>query len=472
MNVEKLHQKLADIVGERYVSCDLCDRIAYSKDYSIEGLVGNYVPDIVVKPGSTSEVAEVIKLANVANVPVYTWGGGTTMSGNCLPVYGGIVLDMKRMNKIIEVDTENLTVTVQAGATMDKVYREVKKNGYFFTHHPESAVSSTIGGALSCYGVSVFSAKYGCAYDQVLGLEIVLGTGDVIRIGGKNYVSVPSHNLMNLFLGAEGTLGVITEATLKIYPMPVSRKRISIGFPSLEQSIKACIELVKVGITPETVYLFEYINCGQYLERAGVEVPGEFAAAILFGFSGDEDLVDFFIERTEKVCAKFGGFKLDQKFAEAWWESIFVTKETLDRNPFPTSHRKVEPDLIDACVPIGRVKEYYEEYVKLRKKYGWDHLPFGFTAVASPRGPIPFLIYLCIPIDTSDEKEIEKWFKFKEEMYGIAMRLGGTLSDGNGIGLRTNKWVRDELGPAFDVLKKIKKLLDPNNILNRGIRGF
>lgn len=145
-------------------------------------------------------------MANDANVPVYTWGGGTTMSGNCLPVYGGIVLDMKRMNKIIEVDTENLTVTVQAGATMDKVYREVKKHGYFFTHHPESAVSSTIGDALSCYGVSVFSAKYGCAYDQVLGLEVVLGTGDVIRVGGKNNVSVPSHNLIICFWVQRGLL--------------------------------------------------------------------------------------------------------------------------------------------------------------------------------------------------------------------------------------------------------------------------
>ncbi|NIR66527.1 MAG: FAD-binding oxidoreductase, partial [candidate division Zixibacteria bacterium] len=164
----KVEEKLRKIIGEKFVSSELCDRLVYSKDYSIEGIADDYTPDIIVKPGTTDEVVEVVKIANEMNVPIYTWGAGTSMSGNPLAVERGIVLDMKRLNQVLEVDSDNLTITAQAGTTIETIFTAALDNGVFFAHHPESSLSSTIGGALSCMGISIYGAKYGYVYDQVL----------------------------------------------------------------------------------------------------------------------------------------------------------------------------------------------------------------------------------------------------------------------------------------------------------------
>ncbi len=191
-DISKLEKLLVDIVDKKYVSSELCDRLVYSKDYSIEGIADDYIPDIIVKPGTADEVVEVVKIANHQNVPIYTWGGGTSMSGNPLAVERGIVLDMKRLNQVLEVDADNLTITAQAGTIIENIYNAALDEGVFFAHHPESSLSSTIGGALSCMGISIYGAKYGYVYDQVLAMEVILSSGKKIRIGGKSYLSLPT----------------------------------------------------------------------------------------------------------------------------------------------------------------------------------------------------------------------------------------------------------------------------------------
>ena len=263
-DLSMIEKKLRDIIGDKYVSSELCDRLVYSKDYSIEGIANDYTPDIIVKPGTADEVAEVVKIANQMNVPIYTWGGGTSMSGNPLAVEHGIVLDMKRLNQVLEVDPDNLTITAQAGTTIENIYNAALDKGVFFAHHPESSLSSTIGGALSCMGISIYGAKYGYVYDQVLALEVILSDGQKIKIGGKSYLSLPTHNLLNLFLGAEGTLGIITEAILKVYPKPPKRDRVSYGFSDITTAIEACKQAHAAGCWPETVFLFDRRSLVQY----------------------------------------------------------------------------------------------------------------------------------------------------------------------------------------------------------------
>ena len=467
-----LERALIEIAGQKYVSSELCDRLVYSKDYSIEGIAEDYTPDIIVKPGTSDEVARVVALANKMSIPIYTWGGGTSMSGNPLAVERGIVLDMKRLNQVLEVDAENLTITVQAGATIETVFQAALDHGVFFAHHPESSLSSTVGGALSCMGVSIYSAKYGYAYDQVLALEVILASGQSIRIGSKSYLSLPTHNLLNLFLGAEGTLGIITEATLKVYPKPPMRARLSFGFPNITTAIEACKSAHAAGCWPETVFLFDRRSLVQYMERAKTPIPDEVSMAVLFGASGCSEMVETTLEVISKCSEEQGGSKLPTNVTESWWNSINIGKDTFDQSNFALSHTEYEPDLVDACVPLSRFQEYSDFCDDLKKEFGWIDIDFGAFVVAGPRGPIPFCIYFSVPIDTRIQGEIDKWFQFKKRMYERALAMGGSLSNANGLGLRSSPWVQEQLGSAWDLLTSLKSMMDPKNILNRGNRGF
>ena len=454
-----IETKLREIVGEKYVSGELCDRLVYSKDYSIEGIADDYTPDIVVKPGSSDEVVQIVKIANQMDVPIYTWGGGTSMSGNPLAVEHGIVLDMKRLNKVLEVDPANLTITAQAGTTIETIFNAALDNGVFFAHHPESSLSSTIGGALSCMGISIYGAKFGYVYDQVLALEVVLGNGQKIRIGGKSYLSLPTHNLLNLFLGAEGTFGIITEATLKVYPKPLSRDRISYGFPDIASAIEACKGAHAAGCWPETVFL-------------QTPIPEEVSMAVLFGASGSSEMVEATLQAIASCSEAQGGSRLPKELTQSWWNSINIGKDTFDQSNFARSHTDYEPDLVDASVPLSKFQEYSDFCDELKREFGWVDIDFGAFVVGGPRGPIPFCIYFSVPVDTRIKDEVDKWFQFKERMYRRALDMGGSLSNANGLGLRSSPWVQDQLGSAWELLTGLKSLLDPKNILNRGNRGF
>ena len=471
-DLSMIEKKLRDIIGDKYVSSELCDRLVYSKDYSIEGIANDYTPDIIVKPGTADEVAEVVKIANQMNVPIYTWGGGTSMSGNPLAVEHGIVLDMKRLNQVLEVDPDNLTITAQAGTTIENIYNAALDKGVFFAHHPESSLSSTIGGALSCMGISIYGAKYGYVYDQVLALEVILSDGQKIKIGGKSYLSLPTHNLLNLFLGAEGTLGIITEAILKVYPKPPKRDRVSYGFSDITTAIEACKQAHAAGCWPETVFLFDRRSLVQYMERAKTPIPDEVSMAVLFGASGNSEMVGTTLKVISKCSEEQGGSRLPSDLTQSWWNSINIGKDTFDQSNFALSHTEYEPDLVDACVPLSKFQEYSDFCDELKKEFGWVDIDFGAFIVGGPRGPIPFCIYFSVPIDTRIKAEIDKWFQFKERMYRRALEMGGSLSNANGLGLRSSPWVKDQLGPAWNLLVNLKSLLDPKNILNRGNRGF
>ncbi|MGY5858954.1 MAG: FAD-binding oxidoreductase [Candidatus Thorarchaeota archaeon] len=468
----KIEEKLVELLGSKYVSSELCDRLVYSKDYSIEGIADDYTPDIIVKPGTPDEVARVVTLANEMNIPLYTWGGGTSMSGNPLAVEHGIVLDMKRLNQVLEVDADNLTITAQAGTTIETIFSAALDHNVFFAHHPESSLSSTIGGAVSCMGISIYGAKYGYAFDQVLALEVILANGERIRIGGKSYLSLPTHNLLNLFLGAEGTLGIITEVTLKVYPKPPMRDRLSYGFADITSAIEACKSAHAAGCWPETVFLFDRRSLVQYMERSKTPIPDDVSMAILFGASGRPEMVETTLKIISKCSEEQGGSILPKDVTDSWWDSINIGKNTFDKSNFALSHTEYEPDLVDACVPLSKFQEYSDFCDDLKKEFGWVDIDFGAFIVGGPRGPIPFCIYFSVPIDTRIKSEVDKWFQFKERMYKHALEMGGSLSNANGLGLRSSPWVQEQLGSAWGLLTNLKSMLDPNNILNRGNRGF
>jgi FAD/FMN-containing dehydrogenase len=194
--------------------------------------------------------------------------------------------------------------------------------------------------------------------------------------------------------------------------------------------------------------------------------------AILFGASGRPEMVETTLKVISNCSEEQGGSKLPEDVTESWWDSINIGKDTFDKSNFALSHTEYEPDLVDACVPLGKFQEYSDFCDDLKKEFGWVDIDFGAFIVGGPRGPIPFCIYFSVPIDTRIQSEIDKWFQFKERMYKRALEMGGSLSNANGMGLRSSPWVQDQLGSAWDLLTNLKSMLDPNNILNRGNRGF
>lgn len=470
-NISIIENELIEALGEGKVSTSPIDREVYSRDriilYNnplIEGELDPPKPDFVVWPGSTEEVSHVIRIANTHRIPVTPHCGGGQGSASTLPLYGGILLDVKGLKRVIDIDTDNHTVTTQTGLIGYELEAALNAAGYTTSHLPQSLHVSGIGGFLSARSAGVLSTKYGKITEMVLGMEVVLPTGEIMRTKAvPNSAAGPNFNY--LFMGAEGTLGVITEVTLRIRPLPESRKFLGLLFPDLPTAIACARHIMRRGLWPAAMRVSDEFETEIFHHRKGSQM--------ILLFDGFEELTELELRETKKIADDLSGEDLGEGPAREWWENRRFTIA------FPSSSHLLfgipAPGHIrmSGCIDSAGSFDYLIA-VHRRLKEIMEDMKIFLAAHFSHWYPTGGMIY---PTFLAELKQGPEAVRTHNEVWrrGIeaSHSLGGTISHHHGIGVNLSRFMHLELGETgLENFRRIKRAMDPNNIMNPGKLGL
>lgn len=446
---------LKKIVGDEYVLTTMEELVSYSYD-ATPGYC--YLPEVVVIPATTEEVAKVLALANSEKIPVYTRGSGTNLCAGTVPVKGGIVLLMTRMNKILEIDTENLVAVAEPGVIVAELNKAVEQYGLIYPPDPGTVTTATLGGTVSENAGGLRGLKYGVSKHYIMGLEVVLASGQVMTVGGKNVKDVSGYDMTKLFTGAEGTLGVITRIIVKLVPAPEARKAMMAIFKNLDNAGKAIAAIIAAKIIPATLEIMDNTTIRAVEDYAKVGLPVDAEAVLLIEVDGIPEVVEKEADKVMRVLK-------DNKAYE-----VKLARNSEERDKIWTARRAALPVLAklrpttfveDATVPRSKVPDMIRAVNEIAKKYNVTIGTFGHAGDGN--------MHPTIVCDLRDKQEMERVYKAMDEIFGAAIKLGGTLSGEHGIGLGKLKYMEDQFGPvAVETMKVIKRALDPNLILNPG----
>ncbi len=454
MENTQMIEELKKIVGEEYVLTKPEDLYAYSYDATPGH---SYMPSAVVIPGTAKEVSEILKFANTNKIPVYTRGSGTNLSAGTAPLKGGIVLLMLRFNKIIDVDLENLIAEVEVGVVVQDINDHVAQFGLIYPPDPGTVKTASLGGTISENAGGLRGLKYGITKNYVQGLEVVLTNGEIIHTGGKNVKDVSGYDMTKLFTGAEGTLGVITKAYLKLVPKPEADKSMIATFKTLEDAGNAVAGIIAAKIIPATLEILDNKTIRVVEDFMHVGLPVDAAAILLCTVDGNPIVVEDEAKRLQKVLAENNGevqLAKSPEHKEQLWTARRMALPCLAKLR-PTTY--VE----DATVPRSKIPAFLTKVEEISKKHNVTIGTFGHAGDGN--------MHPTIVCDLRDEEEMKRVFAAMDEMFRGAVELGGTLSGEHGIGLGKLPWMEYQHGKAgMEAMKAVKRALDPNLILNPG----
>ena len=450
----QLIEELKNIVGRDNVATEKQDLLCYSYDATQM----EFLPDMVLYPADADEVSRILKLANAELVPVFPRGAGSGFTGGSLPRGGGIVLVTTRMDKILRIDTDNLIAEVEPGVVTEDLQIAVEKLGLFYPPDPASLKFSTLGGNVAECAGGPRAVKYGVTKDFVMGLEVVLPTGEIIRTGGETAKGVVGYDLTKLICGSEGTLGVITRIIFRLLPLPEAKKTMLAIFDSIDGAATAVSAIIKAKIIPTTLEFMDHATLQCVDRRFNMGLPAEGRAVLIIEVDGDKELIEKQADIIHGLIEPHGlvRFRVAQDAAESeqlWKVRRLVSPSLRDVNP-----TKYNEDIV---VPRSKVPEIIRSIEKIRQKYDIPILNFGHAGDGN--------IHVNIMIDREIPGMDEKAHEAIREIFQAALDLGGTMSGEHGIGLTKAPYITMELSPdQLAAMKAIKKALDPNNILNPG----
>lgn len=446
---------LQEIVGKENVQFSQAYRLAYSYD-ATAGFQS--LPDAIVSPRNTKEISEIVRICNSKKIPIVPRGSGTNLAAGTVPTSGGIVLLFKHMNQIIELDEENLTITVQPGLITKDLIEYVEKFDLFYPPDPSSMKISTIGGNINENSGGLRGLKYGVTRDYVSGLEVVLANGDIIKTGGKLAKDVAGYDLTSLFVGSEGTLGIITEATLSLVPKPVYKETMLALYDSLEQAAETVSNIIAAKIIPATLEFMDQATIEVVEEFSKIGLPTDVEAVLLIEQDGQEDAVRQEMKKMEEICK------------ENKARSVTLAKNQLEAEELRTARRsalsalaKKTPTTIleDATVPRSKIAEMVKAIREIAIKHNVTICTFGHAGDGN--------LHPTILTDARDQEELERVENAFADIFAAAIDLGGTITGEHGVGEMKAPYLEWKLGKeGIDVMKKIKDALDPQGIFNPG----
>jgi glycolate oxidase len=451
-----LIRQFEQIVGKGGVLATAEDLAVYSYD-------GTFVesrPDLVVIPETTEQVSQVVQLAAEKRIPIVPRGMGSGLAAGSIPLPPeGLVLSLTRMNRILELDAENATVRVEAGIVTADLQTAVEKRGFFYPPDPSSIRHSTIGGNIACNAGGPRCLKYGVTGDYVLGLTVVLADGSILKTGGKPIKDVTGYDLNGLFTGSEGTLGIITEALLRLVAKPRYARTALAEFDSLDDACQTVNLILTAGIVPATLELMDQTAIACIEEAMHLGLSTETAAQLLIETDGgSEPSVIAEIEGCEEICRAGGARAV--KLAQSEDERAKLWKAR--RSISPSLARKAPNKLgEDITVPRSAIPEVVRQIKAISAKYGLPIVIFGHAGDGNLHPNILF-----------DKRQPEQWEKVEKmvpEVFEAALSVGGTLSGEHGVGVLKRPYLEHALGPlSVRTQRAIKQALDPQNILNPG----
>jgi alkyldihydroxyacetonephosphate synthase len=465
--------ELADAVGEEHVSTRASDKLVYATDWSwmpqmwLDRGEEPPSPDFIVHPGSAEEIARVLQIANTYRVPVVTWGGGSGTQGGAIPIFGGIVLDVKRLDKILNISEQSLTVTAQAGVIGEVLEYALNEHGLTMPNYAASANCATLGGYIAARGSGVISTKYGKVEDLVMSMQVVLPDGTIIRTP-----PVPKHasgpaGFPNLFIGSEGTLGVITEATFQIERLPETRLFRGLLFEDLHNALEAGRQIMLSRLQPTVLRLYDEASTVSLVKRVlNLDLKGAFLNVIFDGF---EDIATPQFKRALKICADLGGRDLGEHSAQEWWEHRY----DFYYPPLGLALPKMYGTLETVATFDNIEKLYWAKKKAIEEGFAEWHT--HYIAHFSHWFPWGVMVYDRFIIDQPPQDAHEA-LRLHNKIWNVALRTslanGGVLNEHHGVGLKLGRMMREQYGAAFPMLEAIKRAFDPRGIMNPGKQGF
>lgn len=452
-------QDLKKILGAEKVLSNKSECLAYSRDMSIYSAI----PDVVVLPQSTQDVQKAVFYASHKGIPITPRGAGTSVTGAVIPVRGGMVLDLSGMNRIKEINAAEKYAVVEPGVICGRLNASLVPD-YFFPPDPGSADIATIGGMISTNASGKSALKYGATGDYLLGVEAVLASGEIVRPGHRTAKASAGFDITRLFVAAEGTLGIITEATLRIVRRPQSIALCVAGFLSLEAAAQTT-QLILAGDT--TLCACEIMDClstQEFSRGIGLDFRGA-GGFLLLEVDGDSQLVSSKIQEISRICEQSGALMVHVALDPVERTKVWRLRNRLISSLNPsTSQSRLIPMAEDIGVPISRISEAIQRTKALSELHDIPVVLFGHAGDGN--------IHTTFIINPEDRRTWERAGKLAEELNNLAMELGGTISAEHGIGLAKARFIRHALGESHDVMKRIKRLLDPQDIMNPDKLGF
>jgi alkyldihydroxyacetonephosphate synthase len=455
---KKLIQILAEIVGAEHVLTDPARLDEFSWDALSEARLhpkkkpATTLPLCLVLPDSTEEVRRIVLLADKEKTPIVPYGGGSGLMGGALSVRPAIVLDLRRMNKILEIDVEALSARVEAGAVLESVEQKLNEQGFILGHDPWTLPVATVGGAISTNSMGYRGGKYGSMGEQVLGLEAVLANGEVVRTRAVPKSSA-GIDLKALFIGGEGCFGIVTEATIRIFPRPEKRSLQALGFASFEQGYGAIQKIFARGLEPAM------IDFGDNEEKH------QGLALLYLAFEGVREVVEAEKKIVLAICEQAGARRLSQQRAEEFWSERHTIARRFMENRRQRRERGrdgVYRDWIHVALPASKVLAFRKAAIEIVAGRGVQLQESGLWV-----RPELFSMPLRIEDDGTNQAQLVLE-ETVEELLRLVQKMGGSMEYTHGVGVKLAPLMAEEHGYGLEVMRKIKKALDPNNIMNPG----
>lgn len=452
---KSLINKLKQIVSDKNVLTDREELYVYAQDATNKQTVEN-LPDVVVFVETTEQIQQIMKLAYEHEIPVIARGAGTNLVGACIVKNGGIILNFSKMNKILEINKENLTARVQAGVVIGNLQKEVEKLGLFYPPDPSNLQVSTIGGSIALSSGGPHTFKYGSTKDYVLDLKVVLADGRIIDTGANTAKNSTGYHLSQLFIGSEGTLGIVAEALVKLIPRPEGSKVILAYFDKISDAARATNAIIGNKLMPATLDIMDKKTLQTVEQFYPAGLLTDKAAALFLEVDGYLNSLDYQQEKIVQICKSFGAAeitfsKTDEEAKKIW---------TARRSAFGAC-AKLKPNVVaeDIVVPREKIVKLIEGVREICAKNNIIVCIMGHIGDGN--------VHPNIPLDLNNEEDVKNYAKTKDEIHQLAIDLGGTLSGEHGIGCEKSKYMTNAIdGVTLEYMKKIKKVFDEKNILN------
>ncbi len=446
--------KIKEIVGQENFTDLLIDLVSYSYDASDN----DHRPDAAVWPNHAEQISKILKLANERGFPVIPRGAGTGLSGSAVPIKGGLVIDMCRMNQILDIRIEDRLALVQPGVVYDHLQKALAPYGFFFPPDPASGKVCTIGGNVATNAGGMRAAKYGVTRDYVLGLDVVLPDGRIMKTGSSCMKSVSGYDLTRLFVGSEGTLGIVTEITLKIQPNPPSTKTALALFHDLEKGGRAISHIIRAGVVPSVLELLDENTIRVLREHGGMAIP-DAKVMILTETDGYTEVeAAHQMGKIVRVFRENGAAEIKEASSKEEVDELWRARRSAGSVASSLRPNNVSEDV---AVPVSKLPELLTGISRIIQKYDLPFASFGHAGDGN--------IHPRIMFDRTDPDQVERMERAVDEIFKLACEMGGTLTGEHGIGLSKAPYLSLEHDSvAIDIMRSMKKLFDPKDILNPG----
>ena len=446
--------KIEAIVGREHVTTAVEDLLCYAYDATNR----HCRPDAVAFPANTDEVSDILRLANEHRFFVVPRGAGTGMTGGALAVQGGLVMVMTRFSRILTIDTDNLVAEVEPGVITGHFQEVVEGKGLFYPPDPSSALYCTLGGNVAECAGGPHAVKYGVTRDYVLGLEVVLPSGEIIRTGVRTAKGVVGYDLTRLMVGSEGTLGVITKIVLRLFPLPEVVRTLSVVFSRIQDAVRTVCEIIRSGVVPRTVEYMDQAAIRCVEDYLNLGLPVDAGAMLLIEVDGSLSAVETAIRDLTDICKNCGAYQVHVASSAQEAKDLWRARQAISPALFRLGPDKINEDIV---VPRNRIPDMVEWIDDLRKRTGLTIVTFGHAGDGN--------IHFNIMLDRRDREILEKAESAVEELFRQTIALGGTISGEHGVGITKAPYIGMEIGSAeLALMKRIKAVFDPNGILNPG----